>query len=91
MLRARPRNQNPEESLSDDSGVEADGSETEEEQSPDRYPYRVLTFCFYCQLGVRIVLVSTSSGIRQINRLLTDSVAIVCPLCASARGYYGSR
>ncbi|AFU07690.1 putative E7 protein [Equus caballus papillomavirus 7] len=91
MLRAPEPPHVEEENLSDDSGVE-DNSDTEEEEggSP-RFPYRVLTYCYYCQQGVRIVLVSTSPGIRHINRLLTESVSIVCPLCASSRGYYGSR
>ncbi|ADV03082.1 unnamed protein product [Equus caballus papillomavirus 3] len=80
-----------EQNLSDDSGVESDSSEIEEERRPHRCPYRVLTFCHYCNQGVRIVLVSTSPGIRHVNTLLTGSVSIVCPVCASERGYYGFR
>nr|AYA94914.1 MAG: E7 protein [Human papillomavirus] len=62
----------PSESLSPDC-------EGEEERLD---PYRIESTCYICGLRVRIVVVSSSDGIRCLEQLLLEEVSLLCATCA---------
>nr|UJP71353.1 E7 protein [human papillomavirus 115] len=59
-----------------------DEQEEEEELAPDRTPFKVIVYCGgSCGTKLRIFLLSTTYGIRLLEDLLLNELALLCPQC----------
>ncbi|QDY91918.1 E7 [Equus caballus papillomavirus 9] len=52
-------------------------------------PYRVACPCCICGRAIRLVVSTTATSIRELNKLLSSDLGIICPACATTRGYNG--
>ncbi|ADW41702.1 E7 [Colobus guereza papillomavirus 1] len=62
-----------------------DSSEDEDEQPTEpaqQAMYRVVTECSKCSRAVRLVVECEHTDIRDLQRLLLGTLALVCPVCA---------
>lgn len=54
--------------------------ETEEVDSPN--PYAVTATCYVCEQSLRLAVVTSTTGIRQLEQLLLDSLCLLCAACS---------
>lgn len=54
--------------------------ETEEVDIPN--PYEVTAVCYVCEDTLRIAVVTSTSGIRQLQTLLLGSLSLLCAACS---------
>lgn len=55
--------------------------ETEVVECPN--PYSVTATCYVCEKTLRIAVVTSADGIRQLQLLLLDSLSLLCAACCS--------
>lgn len=65
-----------------DSSEEEDNGHCDQPAEPAQLAHRVLTECGLCGRPVRLVVLCDAGGLRQLQQLIVDVVAIVCPGCA---------
>ena len=68
----------------------------EESLSPDDIPeeeplspYRVDSYCYSCNCGVRLFVVATLGNIHLFQDLLLGDFSILCPRCSRDQVHYG--
>ncbi|QYI89529.1 E7 early protein [Bos taurus papillomavirus 34] len=54
--------------------------ETEEIECPN--PYAVTATCYVCEDTLRLAVVTSTDGIRQLQSLLLDSLNLLCASCS---------
>ncbi|QYI89542.1 E7 early protein [Bos taurus papillomavirus 36] len=54
--------------------------ETEEVDFPN--PYEITAVCYACEDTLRIAVVTSSSGIRELQSLLLGSLSLLCAACS---------
>ncbi|BBU60027.1 E7 protein [Bos taurus papillomavirus 28] len=45
-------------------------------------PYAITTYCYKCEIVLRLAVIATSDGIHQLQQLLLGTVSLLCPACA---------
>lgn len=67
-----------------DSSEEEDNRDCVRDQpaEPAQLAHRVLTECGLCRRPVRLVVLCGAGDLRQLQQLMVNAVAIVCPGCA---------
>lgn len=61
--------------------LECDEVLSPEEADPVN-PYRVEATCYNCEKELRLFVVTTTTGIRGLQRLLIDNLTLLCPPCS---------
>ncbi|AAO15008.1 E7 [Human papillomavirus type 92] len=57
----------------------------EEEPAPQRIDYKIVSSCGGCGIKLRIFASCTQFGIRTLQDLLLEEIALLCPDCKNGR------
>lgn len=57
----------------------------EEEPVPQRIDYKIVSSCGGCGIKLRIFATCTQFGIRTLQDLLLEEIALLCPDCKNGR------
>lgn len=60
-------------------------NQVEEEPAPQRIDYKIVSSCGGCGIKLRIFATCTEFGIRSLQDLLLDEIALLCPDCKNGR------
>lgn len=71
--------------LCGESSLSIDDTPEEESLSP----YRVDSYCYYCNCGVRLSVVASDGAIFLLQQLLLKDLTIVCPSCTRQNLQHG--